>query len=133
MSIVKSLFALGLLILLSQGLQASTRDCITTLSANGELDSVNYTLHADDVDRDFGRDYLAEAIYTIRALIAQEGCSRSDINFGQGPHGRSHSRCTKVIRNQEHTRVCYVETNLGYFFLTKDLLENINITYSRWD
>lgn len=133
MNIVKSLIALGLLVLLSQGIQASARDCISNLTNNSLQDTFNYSVHADDVDRDFGKDYLAEAIYTVRILTEREGCSRADINFGQGPHGRSHSRCSKIIRNQEHTRVCYVETNLGYFFLIKDLLDNINITYSRWD
>ncbi len=133
MNVVKSLIALGLLVLLSQGIQASARDCIANLTNNSLQDTFSYSLHADDVDRDFGRDYLAEAIYTIRILIDREGCKRDAINFGQGPHGRSHSRCSKIIRNQEHTRVCYIETNLGYFFLTKDLLDNINITYSRWD
>jgi hypothetical protein len=100
---------------------------------NSGNDTQAFTMHTDDVDRDFGRDFLAEAIYTIRLLLDREGCRKTDVNFGKGPYGRSHSRCSKIIRNQEHTRVCYVETNLGYFFLTKDLLENVNITYSRWD
>lgn len=133
MTVVKSLIALAFLVFLSQGLQAAPKDCITTLMGNDTRDTFNFTLHSDDVDRDFGPDFLAEAIFTIRTLLDREGCSPTDVNFGQGPHGRSHSRCSKVVRNQEHTRVCYVETNLGYFFLTKDLLENINISYSRWD
>lgn len=133
MNVVKSLIALALLVFLSQGLQAGANDCIDTLMGNNPNDSSTFVLHSDDISRDFGRDYLAEAIFTVRVLLDREGCSRSDINFGKGPHGRSHSRCSKIIRNQEHTRVCYIESNLGYFFVTKDLLENINITYSRWD
>ncbi|MCR9204453.1 MAG: hypothetical protein NXH75_07750 [Halobacteriovoraceae bacterium] len=133
MTVLKSLIALGLLILLSQGTQAGSKDCITNLMAGETRDTYAFYMHVDDVDREFGNDHLASAIYTLRILLDREGCSRGDVNFGKGPHGRSHSRCTKVIRNQEHTRVCYVETNLGYFFLTTDLLDNINILYSRWD
>lgn len=133
MNVIKSLIALALLVFLSQGLQASPSQCITTLTGSNSGDTQSFTLHSDDVDRDFDRDFLAEAIYTIRILLDREGCRKTDVNFGKGPYGRSHSRCSKVIRNQEHTRVCYIETNLGYFFLTKDLLENINITFSRWD
>ncbi len=133
MNVVKSLIALAFLVFLSQGVQAGPKDCVTTLMGNDTGDTYNFNFHSDDVDRDFGRDFLAEAIYTIRLLLDREGCSPKDVNFGEGPHGRSHSRCSKVVRNQEHTRVCYVETNLGYFFLTKDLLDNININYSRWD
>ncbi|MAF78089.1 MAG: hypothetical protein CME63_14210 [Halobacteriovoraceae bacterium] len=133
MSILKSILALGLLILLSQAINASPKDCIDNLMINSNVDSYNFSIHGDDVDRDFGRDYLAEAIYTIRILLDRNGCSQNDVNFGQGPHGRSHSRCSKLVGNQDHSRVCYVETNLGYFFVTRDLLDNFNISYARWD
>jgi hypothetical protein len=133
MNVVKSLIALAALILLSQTVQAAKKDCIDRLMSDANFDSATYSIHSDDLDRDFGKDHLASAIYTIRLLIDQKGCSRSDINFGKGPLGRSRSRCTKLVGNQDHTRVCYVETNLGYFFLTTDLLDTVNITYSRWD
>jgi hypothetical protein len=133
MSILKSLLALGLLILLSLTINASPKDCIDELMMDASADSYNFSLHSDFVDRDFGNDYLAEAIYTIRVLLDQNGCSQNDVNFGSGPHGRSHSRCSKLISNLDHTRVCYVETNLGYFFVTRDLLDTFNISYSRWD
>lgn len=133
MNLVKSIIALAALILLSQGVQASPKDCASRLFSGSNLDSVNYSINSDEINRDFGRDHLASAIYTIRILIEDKGCSQSDINFGKGPLGRSRSRCTKLVGNQDHTRVCYVETNLGYFFLTTDFLETVNITYSRWD
>ena len=133
MNLLKSLIALAALILLSQGVQASTKDCIAKLMSGSNVDSVNYNIHSDLIDRDFGKDHLASAIYTIRLLIEDRGCSQKDINFGKGPLGRSRSRCSKLVGNQDHTRVCYVETNLGYFFLTTDLLDTVNITYSRWD
>ena len=133
MSILKSLLALGLLILLSQAINASPKDCIDNLMIDSNVDSYNFNIHNDDVLRDFGKDYLAEAIYTIRILLDKNGCSQNDVNFGRGPHGRSHSKCTEVIPSNEHTRVCYVETNLGFFFVTRDLLDTYNISYSRWD
>lgn len=133
MTVMKSLIALAFLVFLSQGVQAGSKDCITTLMNGHTRDTYAFNIHADDIDRDFGNDHLANAIYTLRILLDREGCAPTDVNFGKGPNGRSHSRCTKIIRNQEHTRVCYVETNLGYFFLTTDLLDKITILYSRWD
>lgn len=133
MTVMKSLIALGFLIFLTQGVQASPKDCIAILMGGEVRDTYSFSMHTDDLNRDFGTDHLATAIYAIRQLLDREGCSPTDINFGKGPHGRSHSRCTKIIRNQDHTRVCYVETNLGYFFITKDLLDNLNMLYSRWD
>ena len=133
MSILKSLLALGLLVLLSQAVNASPKECIDNLMIDSHGDSYNFNMHSDEVDREFENDFLAEAIYTIRVLLDKNGCSQNDVNFGKGPHGKSHSRCSKLISNQEHTRVCYVETNLGYFFVTRDLMDSFNISYSRWD
>lgn len=133
MSILKSVLALGLLILLSQTINASPKECIDNLMLNANQDSYQFVVQSDDVDRDFGRDYLAEAIYTIRILIDGHGCSQNDINFGQGPHGRSHSKCSNIVPEQDHTRICYVETNLGYFLVSRDLLDTFNVIYSRWD
>jgi len=133
MSILKSVLALGLLILLSQAINASPKECVDNLLVDSHVDSSHFIVDNNDVPRDFGRDYLAQAIYIIRILIDQNDCAPKDINFGQGPHGRSHSRCEKIISNREHTRVCYVETNLGYFFVSQDLLDSYNISFSRWD
>jgi len=133
MSILKSILALGLLFLLSQTIHASPRECIDNLMFHANRDSYQFTVADDTVDRDFGRDYLAQAIYAIRILLDKHRCSQNDVNFGQGPQGRSHSRCSVIIANEDQTRVCYVETNLGYFLVSRDLLDTFNLIYSRWD
>lgn len=133
MSILKSIIALGLLVLLSQAIHASPKECIDNLMFYANRDSYQFTVADDAVDRDFGRDYLAEAIYSIRILLDKHRCSQNDVNFGQGPHGRSHSKCTNIVAGEDQSRVCYVETNLGYFIVTRDLLDTFNIVYSRWD
>ena len=83
--------------------------------------------------RDYGKDYLAEAIKIIRIHISELGCSRSSINFGQGPRGRSTSRCEQIVKSVNSSRVCYVETNLGYFLVSIGFLEDAVVTYHRWD
>jgi len=133
MSILKSLLALGLLVLLSQSIHASPRECIDNLMYYSNRDSYQFTVTNDVVDRDFGRDYLAQAIYTIRILLDKHRCSQNDVNFGRGPQGRSHSKCSNILTNENQTRVCYVETNLGYFLVSQDLLDTFNVIYSRWD
>lgn len=133
MAIFKSFLALALLIVLSLAVQASPKDCIDSLMIDSTGDSYNFRVHSDNIADDFGHDYLAEAISVIRVLADEQGCSPKDINFGDGPLGRSHSKCDLILPDQEHSRVCYVETNVGYFFVTRDLLDTFNITYSRWD
>lgn len=43
------------------------------------------------------------------------------------------SNCRNILPNADHTRVCAVETNHGYFILTKDMLDGVNIIFNRWD
>ena len=83
--------------------------------------------------RDYGKDYLAQAIAVIRVYGDQQGCERADINFGKGPNGRSYSRCRLVERYSPHSRSCYVETNIGYFMVTKNLGDNMHLVFNLWD
>jgi hypothetical protein len=113
---------------------ASTSSCELILSGNHSQNSSMYSVDQDDLgDRDWGRDFLGLAYYSIRYLLEKKGCSKDDINFGKGPFGRARSRCRYLVPNHQASHVCYVESNIGYFFLTWDMLTGINIVYNRWD
>ena len=113
---------------------ASSTECIRRIT-----DDFRYSTTFTNVDlsqlelRDYGKDYLAQAIAVIRVYIDQKGCNKKDINFGKGPNGRSFSRCRLVERYSPHSRSCYVETNLGYFMVTKNLGENMHLVFNLWD
>lgn len=113
---------------------ASSTECIRRIT-----DDFRYSTTFTNVDlnqlelRDYGKDYLAQAIAVIRVYIDQKGCHKKDINFGKGPNGRSFSRCRLVERYSPHSRSCYVETNLGYFMVTKNLGENMHLVFNLWD
>ena len=109
-------------------------ECIDRLT-NGHNDnttSARYNLQNLNL-RDYGRDYLAQAIAVIRVHVKELGCSKKSINFGKGPWGRSQSRCTLVARGVESSRVCYVESNLGYFLVSTGFLDDMTVVYNRWD
>ena len=113
---------------------ASERECLMRLTHSYAQDSRNFQLNLDEIDiRDYGRDYLAKAIKVIRLVIAEVGCVKKDINFGKGPFGRSRSRCSQVVSLNDESRVCYVESNLGYWFVTYDYQDRANIIFNRWD
>lgn len=44
-----------------------------------------------------------------------------------------HASCHRFRRNDPESEICYIETKYGYFFITKDYMENINVIYSRLD
>ncbi|MBT3235178.1 MAG: hypothetical protein HN353_04445 [Bdellovibrionales bacterium] len=133
----KQLSIFFLVLVISVGwsnLYASRMSCELILSGNHSQNSSMYSLDMDNLgDRDWGRDYLGLAFHSIRHLLQQQGCERSDINFGKGPFGQAKSKCLYLVRDHQASHVCYVESNIGYFFLTWDMLTGINIVYNRWD
>lgn len=109
--------------------------CPAKLTYGHERDSISYTIDMDDLDiRDYGSDHLAHSISIIRALLKMKGCARADINFKETPIGRyALSRCKLVVPNVETSRICYVESSIGFFNVSWDMLTNVHIVYNRWD
>lgn len=127
-------FLVGLVILATTPIVfASTQKCFERLTVEGPSDSRAYTINTDRVNRDFGRDHLATAIYQIRLLLKQRGCNRGDINFGYGPLGRSKSRCKFILPGIATSLSCYVESNLGYWIVTWDMITTSHLILHRWD
>jgi len=42
-------------------------------------------------------------------------------------------QCGEAIKGNELTRICYVESDMGYFLVNRDYLDNLNIIFNRWD
>jgi hypothetical protein len=113
---------------------ANEQHCRALLTSQFSRDSRYVTYHMDDLNvPDYGKDYLAHSLKTIRLFIERLGCHPRDINFGQGAQGVAHSRCETIVRQTENSRMCYVESNLGYWFVHKDFVDNIHIMFHRWD
>lgn len=132
---MKFLALFGLLIATSFSVRAdSSVQCLEILTHDNAIDSFAYSLNVDEInDRYFGNDHLASAIHYIKAVLEIKGCSRADVNFGRGALGRSKSRCQHLFPGIPTSLSCYVETNLGYFFVTRDLMTKVHVVYSRWD
>ncbi|PWH86107.1 hypothetical protein [Brumimicrobium oceani] len=41
--------------------------------------------------------------------------------------------CREIIEGKNRTEVCYAETDIGYFYLIRDMVDHINVVYNRWD
>lgn len=114
--------------------EASGRQCLARLTQDYTLDSRSFHLNLDEIQvRDFGRDYVAQAISLVRVVVGLNGCSQQDINFGQSLLGRSKHSCRELVQGRELSRVCYIETNLGGFVVTYDYLDHAYVVFKRWD
>lgn len=135
MKIARLVLITGFLLLaVSEFTSAEESRCINRLTNSYSNDSMSHTLNLNDYEvRDYGNDHLALSIKMVRELLNDVGCSRTAVNFGRSSTGRSHNRCNQILRGVPSSRVCYVETNLGYFFVTRNMLTSIHITFNRWD
>jgi hypothetical protein len=121
-------------VLLSFQSAKAANQCLERITYDHSLDSFTYSINVDEInDRYFGRDHLAAAIHYIKIVLEKKGCSRVDINFGRGGFGRSKSKCQYLVPSVASSLSCYVETNLGYFFVTRDFLTRVHVVFSRWD
>ena len=41
--------------------------------------------------------------------------------------------CREIQKGNPDSRVCYVETEVGYFFVTRDMMENVSVVFNRYD
>jgi hypothetical protein len=41
--------------------------------------------------------------------------------------------CHRIVKNNPFTNVCYAESDIGFWFVTKDMLDGYNVTFNRWD
>ena len=113
---------------------ASSTDCVRKITNDFAYTTTFTNIDLDQLElRDYGKDYLAQAIAVIRVYADSKGCDKKDINFGKGPNGGSYSRCRLVERYSPHSRSCYVETNIGYFMVTKNLGDHMHLVFNLWD
>lgn len=126
---------LGLAVFFSLNAFASKDTCLSKLTYDFAVDSRSFKVDTDSmVVLGDEKDYLTQAISIVRGTLDLHGCDgRSDINFGHGPMGRTKSSCKQLIKGRDYSVSCYVESSLGYFFITKDLQTNAFVVFSRWD
>lgn len=113
---------------------AEAEDCRAIITKNYLNETAHFRLVPDDYgEPNFANDHVSRSIYYIRELLNDLGCSRKAINFSKGPNGRGQSRCEVIFPGKPHSRSCYIHTNIGFFFVTTDLTDGVNLLYSRWD
>lgn len=101
----------------SLGIQA---DCYENLTDQYSNDSRHFALNIDEIESSDSK-YLA--VEAIKKVYADNNCSKPEfveVSCRQlGKHSWSES--------------CYVETQEGYFFVSPDMVQSVNIVFNRFD
>ena len=65
-------------------------------------------------------------------FVVNNAVSESDMEVNQPKEFRNFG-FSEVIKGNVFSKVAYIESNEGYFIISEDMMEHINVTYSRWD
>ena len=94
----------------------------------GAGDSKHYRLHADQVIDDDSSPETINPVSSLKAagmVLRQAGCNL--------PLAAPKITCVKAVKYIP--ALCYIEPkNIGgYFLVTKDYVDGVNVIFSRWD
>lgn len=119
---------ISILLLLARPVLAN-EDCYQLLTQNFSRDSAPYTLSEFDIvtDAPVGSPEYARA--AVMALESQVGCELE----GDAIDQIYSTKCRKVAQELDISRVCFVKTAYGYYFVTVDMLGNVNVIFNRFD
>ncbi|PIK16154.1 hypothetical protein [Halobacteriovorax sp. JY17] len=119
---------LSLIFILSSIQVASANlDCDRVLTSDYSVDSQSFKLNEFDLESDFEVSAVAFAREAVTKLYSNLGCEELKQKSLQT------ATCSEVIKGVSTSKVCYLENKQGYFLVSKDMMENINILYNRWD
>lgn len=97
------------------------KDCYQNLS-NDFQDSHTHRINVSsysDSDKLKTMSYVA-----LRVLYSEFKC---------GSMKNIYLKCNQAIKGISNTEICYGEGEYGYFLISKDYLNNLNVIFNRWD
>ena len=107
---------------------SSFANCSSALTNQYTQDSAAFQLSEDEVNLEIPRNTAEFAIEAVFSLQQKLGCQLEKI-----AQEFSNASCQEVVPGVSLSKVCYVEGQSGYFLVSVDMLENINIVFNRFD
>jgi hypothetical protein len=117
--------ALGIFVGMSQGVRADF-ECYRRVLNDFSVDSRSFQIYSEEVSELFDEQPENAARESIRLLEKQLECNKKALNPVE-------VSCKDIVPGNIMSRVCYAENRDGYFFISLDLMENVNIVFNRWD
>jgi hypothetical protein len=114
-----------LMCLLTSTSMAANLSCIDKLLPSSRYSGTHQLSKQEWSDGKNELDPVA-ARQAIQALVFSKLlCKQSELSLTLEPS------CSHMLADRDDSHVCYAETNLGYFFLTKDQGRTVNFIFSR--
>ncbi|EQC44490.1 hypothetical protein M899_2326 [Bacteriovorax sp. BSW11_IV] len=119
------------IVLLLSAMGANANECYMKFVDDGNHDSRSFQINDIDLNNDFDEDAMSFSKEAIVQVAKSIGCKAHDLGLAnKNAMGES---CVEMIPGKPFSKVCYVESDVGYFMVSKDMLDHVNIIYNRWD
>lgn len=133
---MKALLKVMMMILLVQPFAFASVDCYDSFVEKYDIiDNKSFELSDVDMNADFESSpvkLMKEAIAKVAAPV--RGCEALvDLASNEKEESGMNVSCAEVMPGKSYSRVCFAESEIGYFFLKSDMLGNLNLSYNRWD
>ncbi|EQC46161.1 hypothetical protein [Bacteriovorax sp. Seq25_V] len=133
---MKALIKIILMLILVQPFAFASFDCYDSfVQSNSIIDNKSFELSDVDMNADFENSpelLMKEAI--VKVISGVNACQdlAADISMAKSDDVVS-VKCQEIVPGKSHSRVCFAESPIGYFFLKSDMLGNLDLNYNRWD
>ncbi|OUR99899.1 hypothetical protein A9Q84_02395 [Halobacteriovorax marinus] len=107
---------------------ASAADCFQTLSSDYSQDSGAFKVADYELNGEFEVTPESYSVEALDKLFSNIGCVAS-----VREKAAVKISCKEIMPGNPASSVCYLENELGYFFISKDMLDTVNIVFNRWD
>lgn len=119
------------LVLLLPMLSIQADSCYMKFVDDGSLDSRSFQIDDREISSDFDDDSMSFSKEAIVQVAKSLGCEESDLGFSNKSFGGE--SCQELVPGKSFSKICYIESDVGYFMVSKDMLDHVNIIYNRWD
>ena len=110
----------------SSSILASGSSCQSKLLKNYVSDSAFFQIHSEEAGELFESRPRQASLLAVKLLSKNLGCGENEL-------GELIVYCQKIAQGVYHSQVCYARSHLGYFFISMDMMFNINIVFNRYD
>lgn len=135
---MKKLNALTILVItiLFFNTQSSIAACADVLSKNDTVNGQTFTRNFDLL-REQTEDADTLALLVFKDFVQKLYCDDDEIFYAEKQGGdyikKINITCSYIVPQLEVSRVCYIDTPIGFFFIMPDMQDDMNIVYNRWD
>ncbi len=100
--------------------------CVGAVLDGYSKDSNSFQLFSEEVSDKFEEESINASLLSIKLLEEELSCAEGELAVTK-------VSCNELAPGRASSRVCYAESDRGYFLISVDMMENVTLTFSRWD